>query len=32
MALYFRGTAQKDKKIIVAPYMSRTTNLNVAQF
>ena len=32
MALYFSGTAQKDNKIIVAPYMSRTANLNVPQF
>ena len=24
MTLYFSGTAQKDKQIIVAPYMSRT--------
>ena len=32
MALYFSGTAQKDKQIIFAPYMSRTANLNVPQF
>ena len=32
MSLYFSGTAQKDKQIIVAPYMSRATNLNVTQF
>ena len=31
MALYFSGTAQKDKQIIVAPYMSRIANLNVPQ-
>ena len=32
MALYFSGTAQKDKQIIIAPYMSRTANLDVADF
>jgi hypothetical protein len=31
MALDFSGTAQKDKQIIVAPSMSMTANLDVAQ-